>query len=364
MTTILSDKAGRGRFFEDFRVGQHIRHPVPRTFHGGDLSLYIAATGDRRPLHASTEIAQSLGFQREVVHDLLGFHVVFGKTVADVSLNAVANLGYADVRFLRPLYPGDTVRAESEVIGLRETSSGKAGVVYVTSRGLNQKDQEVLRFTRWVLVEKRDPSVATGASEVPELPGAVPASELPVPPEINLSFFDDLTWATGAEHLWDDYQVGERIHHLAGMTIDEVDHTQVTRLYQNTARVHFDQHQMAGSRFGRRLVYGGHVISVAHALSFNGLENTLGMAAWNGGTHANPTFAGDTIYAYSDVLAREEIPGHDRLGALRLRLVAVKNADPSREEVPLEVPGDDGRTRHDERVVLDLDHWALIPRRA
>src|SRR5262249_62187775 len=109
---------------------------------------------------------------------------------------------------------------------------------------------------------------------------------------------------------------GERIHHLAGMTLDEADHTQATRLYQNTAKVHFDLHQMKESRFGRRLVYGGHVISVCYALAGNGLENVLAMAAWNSGTHANPTFAGDTLYAGNDVLHPQEPPGPQGLRGL------------------------------------------------
>ena len=78
----------------------------------------------------------------------------------DISHNATANLGYADVRFLRPVYPGDTLVAESEIIGLREVSSGDAGVVYVRTRGTNQKGQEVLSFVRWVMVPKRDKTAA------------------------------------------------------------------------------------------------------------------------------------------------------------------------------------------------------------
>ncbi|MCB9562698.1 MAG: MaoC family dehydratase [Kofleriaceae bacterium] len=357
-------KATTGHFFEDFSIGMRLQHAVPRTVHGGDLALYISLTGDRRPVSSSTELARSLGYAREVAHDLLAFHLVFGKTVSDVSLNAVANLGYANVRFSRPVYPGDTLLAETEVIGLRELSNGKAGVVYVTSRGFNQKGQEVLSFHRWVMVNKRDPSVKSGIDQVPELPAEVAPEDLPVPECLNLSRFEQLSWATGGRHRWDDYDVGERIHHHAGMTIEEADHVQATRLYQNLAKVHFDAHAMKASRFGKRLIYGGHVISVAHALSYNGLENLLGMAAWNSGSHANPTFAGDTIYAWTDVLAKAEVPGHRDLGALRLRLVAVKDVDPTVEEVPLEAPAEDGKKAgFDPRVVLVLDYWGLMPRR-
>ena len=95
-----------------------------------------------------------------------------------------------------------------------------------------------------------------------------------------------------------------------------------TRLYQNTARIHFDQFAAKQGRFGRRLIYGGHVISLARALSFNGLANAFHVAAINGGRHVAPLFAGGTVYAWSEVLAKSELPGRDDVGALRLRTVA------------------------------------------
>jgi len=353
-------KSRVGNFFEDFSLGQKIRHPTPRTIHGGDLSLYIAITGDRRPLHSSTVYAQALGFKREVAHDLLAFHLVFGKSVGDISLNAVANLGYADLHFLRKVYPGDTLSSESEVIGLRETSSGKAGVVYVKTRGFDQVGREVLRFVRWVLVNKRDITSKSGISEVPSLPESIEASSLTIPEGLRLDCIEELQWASGGNSYWQDYSVGEKIIHNGGMTIEEADHMQLTRLVQNTAKVHFNQHAMQSSRFGKRLVYGGHIISIAHALSFDGLENAFSMAGWNSGAHCNPCFAGDTIYASTEVLDKAEIAEYDNtLGALRLRLVAYKNADPQQEEIPLR--GED--KKYDSRVVLDLDYWALMPLR-
>src|SRR5262249_22287519 len=195
--------------------------------------------------------------------DLLVFHVVFGKSVPDVSHNASANLGYADVRFLRPVYPGDTLVAESEVIGLREVSSGEAGVVYVRTRGTNQKGQEVLSFVRWVMIPKRDRNAARGVADVPQLPAVVTPDRLPVPDTMNLQRFTDLAWAMPPGGLWDEYEIGERIDHPDAMTIEEADHVQATRLYHNTAQVHFDQQAMAAGRFGKRLGYGGHGISVA-----------------------------------------------------------------------------------------------------
>jgi 2-methylfumaryl-CoA hydratase len=352
-------KVSTGRFFEDFSIGQRLLHAVPRTLHGGDIALYMALTGERPPLASSTELARSLGFVREVVPELLVFHIVFGKSVADVSHNATANLGYADVRFTRPVYPGDTLVSESEVIGLREVSSGEAGVVYVRTRGTNQKGQEVVTFLRWVMIPKRDKTAARGVNTVPQVPAVVTADRLPVPDTMNLQRFPDLAWAFGGTARWDDYDVGERLDHPDAMTIEEADHVQATRLYHNSAQVHFDGRGMAESRFGRRIVYGGHVISVAMALAQNGLQTSLKIAAWNGGAHVAPTFAGDTLRAFTEVVERAELPGRRDVGALRLRLSAVKNVGAT--ELPA-VPALLSGTK-EPRMVLELDYWALFPRR-
>jgi 2-methylfumaryl-CoA hydratase len=131
-----------------------------------------------------------------------------------------------------------------------------------------------------------------------------------------------------------------------------------TRLYQNNAKVHFNQHSEAKGRFGRRLIYGGHVISLARALSVNGLANAFRLLAINGGRHVNPSFAGDTIYAWSEVLEAIELPGRGDVGALRLRTVATKDRPCA------DFPGPDADGGYPDEVVLDLDYTALLPRRA
>lgn len=353
-------KTNAGNFFEDFVAGATLTHAVPRTITEGDCALYIGLTGDRFALHSSAEYARSLGYQRETVNDLLVFHVVFGKTVNDVSLNAVANLGYAGLRFLAPVYPGDTLRSVSKVLGKKENKSGDSGIVWVTTTGTNQRGEPVLEYTRWVMVNKRDASTPTGANDKPETPAFVQPSELVVPKALDLSKYE--AWPSGARASWEDYEKGERIDHVDGMTIEEAEHMIATRLYQNTAKVHFDAHAAKSTRFGKRLMYGGHVISLARALSYNGLEGALGMLAWNGGAHANPTFANDTLYAYTTVLDKAELPGRKDVGALRVRLVGVKNADPVKENIPLKVEKD-GKESYHPSVVLDLDYWLLMPRK-
>jgi 2-methylfumaryl-CoA hydratase len=187
------------------------------------------------------------------------------------------------------------------------------------------------------------------------LPEAVAPARLAVPEGLSLAGYD--AGLAGSTQLYDDYDVGERIDHLDGMTLEEAEHQMATRLYQNNARVHFNLHAAQDSRFGRRIVYGGHVISLARALSFNGLANAFKLAAINGGRHANPTFAGHTVYAWSEVLEKFDLPDRTDLGALRLRSVATK--DRACAEFPLNRP--DGKP--DPAVVLDLDYTVLMPRR-
>lgn len=348
-------KATAGNFFEDFSLGQVIQHATPRTLTEGDVALYASLYGARFAVQSSDAFARALGYPRAPIDDLLVFHTIFGKTVPDISLNAVANLGYADCRFVAPVYPGDTLTAVSEVIGLKENSNNETGVVYVRSRGLNQDGNTVLEYARWVMVRKRDKAAPAPEPHVPNLPQRVAPDALGHDlPKIHRQYYD--TALAGSPYFWNDYEVGERIDHIDGMTIEEAEHQIATRLYQNTARVHFNQHTESAGRFGRRLIYGGVVISLARALSFNGLANAYHLAAINGGRHVAPCFAGDTIYAWSEVLEKAELPHRNDLGALRIRLVAVKN----RSAAHFPYKKTDGN--YEDGVVLDLDAWVLLPR--
>jgi 2-methylfumaryl-CoA hydratase len=347
-------KAVSGNFFEDFRLGQTIRHATPRTVTTGDVAVYNALFGARFAVQSADSFAKAVGYSRAPVDDLLVFHVVFGKTVPDVSLNAVANLGYANCRFLRAVYPGDTLTASSEVIGLRENSNKKTGIVYVRSRGFNQDGVEVLDYCRWVMVRKRDESAAAPGDQVPELPKQVEPSALGAAcPKIDGKAYD--TALSGSAHKFADYKASDKIDHKVGITVEHAEHMMATRLYQNNARIHFDHYTESKGRFGQRLIYGGHAISLARALSFNGLANAFHVAAINGGRHVNPLFAGCTVFAWSEVLAVAEIPGRGDVGALRLRTVATK--DRPCDDFPLK-KGED----YDEAVILDLDYWVLMPR--
>ena len=340
-------KTNKGRFFEDYSVGDVLTHAVPRTVGPGERALYHALYPARHALYSSDTFAKGCGLAASPLDDMIAFHTVFGKTVPDVSLNAVANLGYAEGRWLAPVWPGDTLTAQSEVIGVRQNSNGKTGVVWVRTTGRNQHDVAVLEYVRWVMVRKGNLDTPAPETVVPELAQAVAPDALVVPE--GLSFADYDFALAGEPHRLGDYKIGETIDHVDGVTVEEAEHMMATRLWQNTAKVHFDT---SARPDGTRLIYGGHVISMARALSFNGLANAQMVVGLNAGAHANPCLAGDTIRAWSEVLDTAETSAPS-VGAIRLRLVATRGG------APFALRGADGKYLPD--VLLDLDYWALMP---
>jgi 2-methylfumaryl-CoA hydratase len=211
-------KESAGNFFEDFKLGQEIVHATPRTVTVGDTSLFTALYGSRFAVQSSDAFAQSIGYPTAPIDDMLTFHIVLGKTVPDISRNAIANLGYADLRFLEPVYAGDTLSSTTEIIGLKENSNRKNGTVYVRSTGRNQRGGPVLSFSRWVMVKKRDENAPAPEPHVPELIAQVDASRLgDALPNLKLGAYDYAL--AGSVKRWGDYKVGDRIDHVDRQTL-------------------------------------------------------------------------------------------------------------------------------------------------
>ena len=339
----------KSRYFEDYKLGEVINHSVPRTITSGDVSLYLATTGSRFALNYSKEYAENLGFERQPLDDILVFHMVFGRTVPDLSLNAIANLGYAGVKFSKSVFVGDTVTASSKIVGLKQNSNGKTGTVYVESIGKNQNDEIVLSYNRWLMMRKKKTGIIESFKDtIPNLPEKVETKQFEIPKSLNIKNWS--TEITGSNSFFDDYQVNEEIHHLDGQTIEEAEHQLATRLYQNNARVHFNHHIEKDGRFGKRIIYGGYIISLARAISCNGLANAFKIIAIHSGKHSSPTFSGDTIYAWSKILEKEKI--NDKIGTLKIRTLASKNNSNMIFPNPKEL---------NENIVLDIVYSVLIP---
>lgn len=341
------EKGGLGNFFEDFELDKELICATPRVITSAETAMHIATTNDRSARFCNAEGR---------VNPVIVFHVVIGQTVRLVSLNSPANLGYAGMVWKTPVFHGDEISTRIKIVGLKENSNGKTGIAYVETTGRNQRGEIVLQYTRWVMVRKRDvnkPTAYLDAPVVPELPDQVQPGELP-----EWSGELSTTAQTGGQFFFEDYAAGERIYHFDGMTVNNADHMTYTRLWQNTAKVHFD-HLLTD---GKPLVYGGFPLATSYAIAYNGLENRSGIVAMNSGAHANPTYAGTTLYAYSDVLEAHSIS--DQVGALRLRLVGVKDGNPADEpDFQRRVKDAKGKERYNPRVVLDLDYWELMPKR-
>ena len=339
----------KSRYFEDYKLNEEINHSVPRTITDGDVAIYLSTTGSRFPLNYSAEFSKTLGLKKIPIDDILLFHMVFGRTVPDLSLNAIANLGYAGVKFHKPAFVGDTLNASSKIIGLKENSNGKTGTVYVESTGKNQNDEIVLTYYRWLMMRKRNEGmIKSFQNTIPDLPDKVKTKDFNL-----IENFDIDKWSSsvsGSNFYFNDYAEEEEIHHLDGQTIEEAEHQIATRLYQNNARVHFNQHIEKSGRFGKRIIYGGYIISLARAISCNGLANTFKLAAIHSGKHSAPTFAGDTIYAWSKILEKEVI--HKNVGAMMIRTLASKN------DSKMNFPDKKNLT---DNIVLDLEYSVLIP---
>ena len=345
-----------GNFFEDFSMGQKIQHATPRTITAGDCSLYTALYGSRYALHSSKEFAKSLSLEDSPVDDFLLFNIAFGKTVPDISLNAIANLGYAECKFLKPAYPGDTITSTSEVIGIKENSNGENGVIYVHSVGTNQHNEKVIDYKRWVMVRKKNKKLESSEKTIPELSKEVSKEDIiEISKSYNFNCENFNFKESGSNLTFEDYTVGEKINHIDGMTIESAEHMMATKLYQNNAKVHFNQFVEKSGRFGRRIVYGGHVISLSRALSFNGLSNAFKIIAINGGTHASPCFGGMTVFAWSKILDKIEVS--DSIGAMRVRTNGIGDA----QAYQFQHTNSDGH--FDPSVLLSLDYWVLVPRK-
>ena len=152
-----------GRVYEDFTVGDIYEHPLGRTVTQADNIWFTAVTLNANPIHFDAEYARHTEFKRPLVNSCFTLALVTGQSVIDLTMNAVANLGWDEVRLPNPLFEGDTVYARSEVLEARESKSRPAaGLVKVKTTGVNQHGLAVIEFTRTFMVWKRGHVPATG----------------------------------------------------------------------------------------------------------------------------------------------------------------------------------------------------------
>jgi acyl dehydratase len=145
-----------GRFFEDFSVGDVIEHQLGRTITQTDNIWFTLLTMNTNPMHFDAEYARTTEYGRPLVNSCLTLSLVTGLSVSDISQNAMANLGWDEVKLPAPVFEGDTIRARTQILEVRQSRSRPAlGVVTFRTTGRNQREETVIEFRRSILVYKR-----------------------------------------------------------------------------------------------------------------------------------------------------------------------------------------------------------------
>ena len=145
-----------GRFFEDFEVGEVIKHWPGRTISETDNSWFSLLTMNQHPVHIDANYAKNTQHGQNLVNGLLVLAIAIGQTVADISLRGIANLDYESVKHESPTFHGDTIYTASTILETQETSKGDRGVVYLETEVTNQRKERVITVRRHVLIPKKN----------------------------------------------------------------------------------------------------------------------------------------------------------------------------------------------------------------
>jgi 2-methylfumaryl-CoA hydratase len=315
-----------GRYLEEFVPGTVFQHPRGFTIDKGVARSFAAAFLQANPLYLNDEYARAHGFPASPVCPQLVFNLVLSLGVQNDSEKAMANLGYYNAQFLRPVYPGDTLRALTRVHDCRERGEGKPGIVHIHTLGLNQSDQIVLQYERKIMVPPSGEAPGqspTGRTETLAFPWQEEARvELPV---ANGPYTKGLT---GEKTYLEDFEPGDIIVHEHGRTITD-EHMYWTCLVGNMHPLHTDRIYstgLGGPMSGEPIVYGGLVFAWLEGLASRDVsENALWELGFTEGYHTQPVQSGDTVAALSRVLSIDPGPPELDAGILTLQLIGVKN---------------------------------------
>ena len=316
-----------GRHLDDFVPGAVFAHPWDVTLDEGLCALFAASFQDATPTYASRTAARAVGLLGRPIHPLLLLNLGLSFSVHDVTERAIANLAYIDVRFPTACYPGDTVRARSQVLAVKPVSTGDKGIIHIRTQLVTDEGALVCSFERKALVragrvvgrpEGAPHSIELIEGDPPRIPAAITASLAASGPA-------SLAHRGGFSTFWEDLVVGDVFAHDNGRTVSEGEAMQLTTLARNSHPLHMDEHYCKSNSFAKtRVVFGGLVVSWVLALTS---RDTAGNAIWDlgldDGAHAGGVFAGDTLFAATQVLAKEAISPD--AGSVTLRVVGLKN---------------------------------------
>lgn len=399
-----------GNFLEDFTPEDVLYHANPTTIDPGMLQAYkMLAFQPFAYYNDATFASDVFNMAQMPVDPAIVFHTVFGHSVPDVSFNAVANVGYGRGMYGKPVHVSDTIRSQSTVLGVTQHPKQQGvGTVYVRTEGFNQDDELVLGYNRWVQVRKRDENSIIDEGFAPSEDIAKPANlsvyelNTDMLPEIEPRGF--LASSTGSPWAFEDFEPGTIVSAPQRHEMNAADSMQFTRLWNNSAMVHYAD---------GKIIYGGFPISLSRNFTAAaGLANAGWSLGINSGAHENPIgpekFAtlqeaeellrqiearetlpekptdeqvakainqnqedleailrqmpqrGQTLTFQAVVRDAKSIEGRDDWGALRIAYQAAKNYKRG-EPFPTERSK---AFKHDDKGrILDFDVWVAIPTR-
>ncbi len=311
-----------GNYLEDFRVGHTFRHKGGRTVGEGlhaHMSDFCYTTN---PLHKNRRYARAYGYRDLLAPPGLVLAVAFSQTVEDVSENARANLEYIDMRYGAPVYIGDTIETETSVLSVRpSTSRPELGVVHVQSVARNQDGAIVIAYQRKVQVFRDDPAAKVDDGEIAPKPVDVQPA---IPDYDPRARYEDLSHLTNRDTYFEDFRPGDVIEHSRGRVMTE-EHIFLTGMLDNTSQVHCNQTMIdrdpARYLGGRLVVYGGIPFALCLGLSCPDVaDNSPCDVVYTTGRHTAPIFAGDTVFASTEIKSARDFSGRPDLGLLSVAL--------------------------------------------
>ncbi len=359
-----------GNHLEDFRLGQTFRHKGGKTITEGLFSSFTEFTMTTNPLAKNARYARAHGFRGLVVPPGLVMLVAFSQTVEDVSENARANLEYIDMRFGAPVYVGDTIEVDTRVLGVKPSSSNpKLGVVHVQSvarKNVGESDEAiVMAWQRKVQVWKRDDAKNV---DVGEVAADDVACDLWLPPYDATRDYRALSHLSGADTYFEAFEPGTRIEHWRGRTMTS-EHIHLTAILDNTSQVHCNQFmidlnpkQYVG---GKLIIFGGIPFTLCLGLSCPDVgDNALGDLVYRTGRHTAPLFAGDTVFAATEVLGKRDHPSRADVGIVSTRLLGFKHERLRDGEATPDGEAGDAPEGWKRTRIFELDREIVVKRRS
>jgi 2-methylfumaryl-CoA hydratase len=354
-----------GNFLEDFRPGQVFRHKGGKTLTEGLFTTFTEFAMTSNPLAKNARYARAYGFRGLACPPGLTMLIAFSQTVEDISENARANLEYIDMRFGAPVYVGDTIEVETKVLNVRPSSSRpNLGIVHVQStarKNIGESDEAVvMTWQRKVQVYKRNDDAELHPGEVE--PDAVDC-ELWLPKYDPSADYKSMAHLSSPDSYFEDFEVGTRIEHSRGRTMTS-EHIHLTAVLDNTSQVHCNQFMIdqnpAQYVGGQLIIFGGIPFTLCLGLSSPDVgDNTLGDVVYPTGRHTAPLFAGDTVFAATEITGKDDYPGREDLGLLSARLLGHKF-----EKAKAGETHDDAPEGWKKTAIFDLERKLAVKRRS